>query len=213
MLPPIPKELYRLYSDLKFWERWHVKWRWRLCPFLTLAGHITSSGKIVDIGCGRGLLANYLALTGPSGQVIGIDKQEKRIEAARSSVKGRTNIHFRLQDGLDLKYEEFDVIVMSDFLHHLDYDQQGKLLNHCFRILPERGLLLIEEVGNRPLWKWISHFLIDRFLNFGSKQYYRSSGEWINLMKLMGFGLEIWPAHKHLPLPDILLVCRKGSDR
>lgn len=209
MLPPIPDKLYCLYDGLKFWERWHVRLRWRLCPFLQIAGHVPKEGKIVDIGCGRGLLANYLALESSSRQVAGIDKQVKRIEAAQASVKGRENIRFYLMDALELQQREFDVIVVSDMLHHLTYPQQAKLLEHCYRILPKEGVLLMEDVTPDPKWKWLAHFIIDRTLNCGRRQYFRELVEWKSFLEKLGFKLEHYPAHRGIPLPDFLLKCRK----
>jgi len=209
MLPPIPENVYRLYDGLKFWERWHVKLRWRLCPFFQIAGHIPETARIVDIGCGRGLLANYLALGSDSREVTGIDKQTRRIEAARNTISGRSNIHFRLQDALDLKREKFDVIVVSDMLHHLTYPQQETLLEHCYRILPAGGLLLMEDVTPDPKWKWIAHFLIDRTLNCGRRQNFRRLAEWVSYLENLGFKVEHFPAHRGIPLPDFLLKCRK----
>ena len=209
MIPPIPENVYRLYDGLQFWERWHVRLRWRLCPFLQIADHIPAEGRIVDIGCGRGLLANYLALGSSSRRVIGIDKQVKRIEAARASIKGRDNINFYLRDALELHDQEFDVIVVSDMLHHLTYPQQDKLLEHCYRILPEGGILLMEDVTPDPKWKWISHFLIDRTLNCGRRQNFRRLADWKRHLEKLGFEVEHFPAHRHIPLPDFLLKCRK----
>lgn len=209
VLPPIPTDLYSLYRGLKFWERWHVRSRWRLCPFLQIAGHIPDRARIVDIGCGRGLLANYLALRGPARQVTGIDKQTRRITAAQASVGTRKNIHFRHQDALDLRQEEFDVIVISDMLHHLTHGEQDKLLEHCYRILPPGGILLLEDVMLQPRWKWLTHFIIDRVLNLGEKQYFRALENWISFIKSLGFNVESYDAHRHIPLPDFLLRCEK----
>jgi SAM-dependent methyltransferase len=210
MLPPIPKDLYQLYSNLPFWERWHVWLRWRLCPFLTIAAHVPPEGMIADIGCGRGMLANYLALTGPARRVVGIDKQEVRIKAAKSTGRERSNITFRFQDGLDIKQDVFDCIIMSDFLHHLTYPQQEQLIKHCYAILPDDGLLLIEDVGDKPRWKWYSHFIIDRTLNFGKRQNFRHPDNWIRLLAGIGFTVTSVPAHKGIPLSDVLFICVKN---
>lgn len=209
MLAPIPKNVYRLYDELKFWERWHVKLRWRLCPFLQIASHVPDNVRVADIGCGRGLLANYLALTGPARRVTGIDKQVKRIEAARASIKERNNIRFYLQDALELPRREYDVVVVSDMLHHLTHPQQEQLLDHCYHILPDGGLLLLEDVTPDPKWKWYCHFLIDRTLNCGRRQYFRKMKDWKAYLEGLGFSVEHFPAHRRIPLPDFLLKCRK----
>lgn len=213
MLPPIPRGIYRLYDGLSFWDRWHVRWRWRLCPFLQIAGFIPEEGRIVDIGCGRGMLANYLALTGPARRVTGIDRQERRIRTAQATVKGRENIEFRFQDARDLRPEEFDVIVISDMLHHLTYPEQEKLLGHCSEVLPPGGVLLLEDVGRKPAWKWMAHYFIDRALNCGRKQYFRKVEEWTELLERLGFSVASCPAHKGIPLSDFLLRCEKNDQR
>ncbi len=60
-----------------------------------------------------------------------------------------------------------------------------------------------------PKWKWVVHFLIDRTLNLGIRQYFRPLPEWIALLERIGFAAEHFPAHRGIPLPDFLLKCRK----
>ena len=180
-----------------------------MCPFVQIAAAVPPVCRVVDIGCGRGLLANYLALTGPERIVLGIDNQNQRITAAQLTVGERTNIKFRLQDALTLPREDFNVVVISDMLHHLPFPLQETLLASCFARLPSGGMLLLEEVGDRPRWKYFAHFLIDRALNLGHQQYFRHPRKWMESLSRLGFKVSIEPAHRRLPLPDYLFRCIK----
>ena len=209
LLPPMPDSVQRLYAGLAWWEKWHAKWRWRLCPFVQIAATVSASAKVMDIGCGRGMLANYLALTGPDRMVLGIDNQEQRIAAARATIGERRNIRFLFQDALTLPDEEFNVVVISDMLHHLPFPAQETLLARCYDLLRPRGELLLEEVGARPRWKYAAHFLIDRTLNLGRRQYFRKPEQWLIILSGLGFKVSVEPAHRHIPLPDYFFRCRK----
>ncbi len=211
LLPNIPREVFALYAGLSWWERAHVWLRWKLCPFPAIAAHVPAAGAIADIGCGRGMMANFLALTGPGRKVLGVDRQRQRIQAARATVGSRTNISFRNQDVRDLGGETFDAVIVSDMVHHLDYPDQEAFLGRCYDMVRPGGLLLLEDVGETPRWKYVSHYLIDRTLNKGRGQKFRKLREWKGILEKIGFAVETCPVHRGLPLPDHLFICRKPS--
>lgn len=74
----IPTFLYQLYSKSKLWIKIYIKLRWQLCPFEKIERLIPKKARVIDIGCGFGLLANYLALTSEDRAAVGIDFFQKR---------------------------------------------------------------------------------------------------------------------------------------
>jgi hypothetical protein len=46
-------------------QRWHMRGRIRLCPYDALPRHLTGEDSLLDIGCGFGHLAWYLASAKP----------------------------------------------------------------------------------------------------------------------------------------------------
>jgi SAM-dependent methyltransferase len=102
----------------------------RRCDLLITAMTPSPSCKVLEIGCGRGEIARYLAAkTGM--QVLGIDVSGRFIEEAKSNgVEG--NVSFEALDFMDaeerFRNERFDYIVGNGILHHLYFDLPASLL-------------------------------------------------------------------------------------
>jgi ubiquinone/menaquinone biosynthesis C-methylase UbiE len=85
--------------------------------------------RVLDMGCGTGLLANHIAgLVGREGRVLGIDPLPLRIGLAAS--RARDNLSFELGDAYDLgglPDNGFDVVVLNAVFHWLP-EKTGPLL-------------------------------------------------------------------------------------
>jgi 2-polyprenyl-3-methyl-5-hydroxy-6-metoxy-1,4-benzoquinol methylase len=139
-------------------------------------------------------------------KIIGIDSSIKRIEIAKRS---NSNIIFLLGRVEDFKVMNFDASIMTDFLHHINYEAQGELLKEIYKRLNKNGLLIIQDIENKPFRKYIMVWLADHFLNPGKRAYYRKVDEMVNLLSKIGFNVDIIKAEKGLPLSDIVYLCRK----
>jgi ubiquinone/menaquinone biosynthesis C-methylase UbiE len=86
--------------------------------------------RVLDIGCGTGLLAEHIAhIVGPSGHVLGVDPLPLRIGLAVS--RARDNLSFELGDAYDLSRiadRSFDAVVLNAVLHWLP-EKTGPLLS------------------------------------------------------------------------------------
>jgi 2-polyprenyl-6-hydroxyphenyl methylase/3-demethylubiquinone-9 3-methyltransferase len=209
MLSRIPSDLFRFYSGQGLKVALYAYLRWRLCPFEQIEKYIPKEGRVIDIGCGYGLLANFLTLKSNRRDVTGIDLSGKRISVAQKTTDNRNKIRFKLVNVLDLQLGKYCAMVMSDFLHHIDYKAQEELLVRCYQKIPPEGLLIIEEVDNRPLCKYWFNTIVDRMLNIGEGIFFRNQREFRELLERIGFKVSIMKAHKGIPLSDILYICRK----
>lgn len=72
--------------------------------------------RVLDLGCGDGMLTAQIAGLVPSGEAVGIDGSRGMIEVARR--RRRDNLRFILMDINHLSFtEEFDVIFSNATLH------------------------------------------------------------------------------------------------
>ena len=210
MLPRIPKQVLDTYTPVSIWESFYLRTRWRLCPFERVERLLPKKGKILDFGCGYGLLGNLLTLKGPSRSVVGMDLNKRRIRVAERSIKNRQNITFHYGDIEKLGIGQFDAVVMTDVLHHIDDSNLKILLENVNSRLRSNGILVILDVDKIPFWKFFIAFSIDRLLNPNRRLYFRSMS---GIKRLLGpFPLEIENiihSHKGLPLSDIIYICKK----
>lgn len=211
MLRSIPPSILDLYRPVSRWESFYLKTRWRLCPFELLDSWIPLKGRILDFGCGYGMLSNLLAERSPDRTVVGIDLNPTRIGVARRTVAGRKNIHFHLGDVESLDPSPFDAVVMTDVLHHIRNDQATILLGKIYRCLERDGLLAILDVDRRPLWKFCVTYGIDSMLNPTDRLWYRPLSRIQEILNSAGLQTErVIRADMGLPLADVLLLCRKS---
>jgi ubiquinone/menaquinone biosynthesis C-methylase UbiE len=108
--------------------------------------------RVLDVGCGTGLLAEHIAdLVGPEGRVLGVDPLPLRIGLALA--KARPNLAFEVGDayGLeDLPDSSCDVIVLNAVFHWLP-EKTAPLLNFA-RLLRRGGRLGISTGVKGHVW-------------------------------------------------------------
>lgn len=101
-----------------------------------------------------------------------------------------------------------DIVVMTDFLHHISFDQQEKLLEEISLRLKSDGKLIFQEVDSSHSWKYFFTRAIDSVLNRGKPLYFRNRDSWLRLLQQCGFDVKIFFKNIFF-LPDILFICEK----
>ncbi len=199
------RQLLRLYaghgwSSLFCWLRyWHSN-------IPGIEAHVPAEGTILDLGCGHGVLASYLALRSPRRHVIGFDLSEQRIAVARSI--GLPNAEFRCEDIFKVGPIPCRAIIVADVLHHLrSYEEGDEVIARCRERLPADGLLIVKEIGKRPWWKFQLTRPVDT-LFYRGKVFFRSPDQFDELFARLGLEAQFVPLHAWRPLSHIMYVCR-----
>ena len=83
---------------------------------------ISNGEKVLDIGCGNGMVAMSIAKECPKSFVLGIDVNEKNIKIAKNISNNRfiKNIKFIQGDIYDQEILEADVVILSNVLEHIN---------------------------------------------------------------------------------------------
>lgn len=171
---------------------------------------IPQEGGILDFGCGYGILANLMALRGRDRWVVGMDSNRRRVRIAEHSIKNRKNIEFRHGNISRLNEEQFNAVVMTDVLHHLNDKSAGVLLEKISACLIADGLLVILDIDRVPQWKFHLTHMIDRILNPLRPLFYRPAETIQFLLKEFPFTLiQSIRADQGLPLSDIIFIFKK----
>jgi SAM-dependent methyltransferase len=117
-------------------------------------------GKILDYGCGVGLLSNFLKKYFPASTLHGYDSSGASIEKIDSSLIDH-GIFTTQSDQLD---RDYDLIVVSNVLHHIPAKDRRDTFEVFRKLLSIGGRLLVFEHNPiNPFTRWIvNHCPLDR---------------------------------------------------
>ncbi len=200
-------QVKKLYGNLG-WVSVFTRIRFWTGSFVQVEQEVPANGKILDLGCGYGIFANYLAVCSPQRKVIGIDTDGNKIKFAD---RGIPNTSFWVGDATKMHLKNLDAILLLDVLHHLNsYEDQERLIHSCMRMLTSKGRLFIIEVNNKPFWKLVLGRTTDALLYVGQPVYYRYKNEMVSMLSKC-FGKNYIIAHQftHNPFPQVLYICQK----
>ena len=100
---------------------------------------VRAGERVLDLGCGPGDILSAL----PDCEYVGIDVEERYIEAARKRFGGRGTFrcgpleHFVLEAP-----ESFDLVMANGVLHHLDDPQAEAMLRLAARAMKQGGRMV-----------------------------------------------------------------------
>ena len=108
--------------------------------------------KILDIGCGGGLLSEPMCKLG--AQVFGIDASEKNISIAKlHAKKNNLNINYHCASPENFKTEtRFDVILNMEIVEHVE--DINFFLESCSKLLKKNGIMFVATI-NRTLKSYL----------------------------------------------------------
>jgi cyclopropane-fatty-acyl-phospholipid synthase len=109
---------------------------------------ITPDARVLDIGCGWGGLALYLA-EHTGARVTGITLSQEQLALARIRAREEDladTVDFRLQDYRDVT-EKFDRIVSVGMFEHVGVVFYDRFLRACAQALADDGVMMLHAIG------------------------------------------------------------------
>ena len=121
------------------------------------------SPRVIDAGCGGGILAEALARAG--ARVTGIDLSELSIDIARQHADlSGFEIDYRLMDieaFVAAQTGEYDVVTCMEMLEHVPHPRQ--VIANCARLLKPGGVAVFSTI-NRTLKAWAFAIIIGEYV-------------------------------------------------
>jgi ubiquinone/menaquinone biosynthesis C-methylase UbiE len=116
---------------------------------LVAQAELASGLRVLEIGCGTGNVTIRLKRAAPGADVVGSDPDPLALARAQRKARGMTGIRFERAYAQELPFadREFDRVLSSMMLHHLDDDVKAGAAAEIYRVLRPGGTLHIVDIG------------------------------------------------------------------
>lgn len=190
-------------------------------------GLIPNGGRLLDLGCGQGLLASWLLAARArfdAGNwladwpapprletILGVELMPKDVARARAALGDKAS--FVVGDIRSAEYGKADVTVILDVLHYIGYADQDAVLRRVRDTLAPSGTLLL-RVGDADgglrfrLSNWVDHTAAFVRRHRLRALYCRRLTDWKKALAALGFTVEAHPMSTGTPFANVLLVAR-----
>jgi SAM-dependent methyltransferase len=210
---------------------WHfARGKLRMDPVfrqLLCRGLIAPRARVLDIGCGQGLLASLLRSAGVAAEhgrwpaewaaapigvrVTGIEMMPRDVQRAQAALGNAAE--FICGDMRHTPFPPADAAVILDVLHYVTIEEQDAVLARVRAALQPGGRLLM-RVGDASARRgFLVSQWVDRIVTFVrghrvTPQFGRPLGHWIEQLRSLGFEVDPLPMSEGTPFANVLLVAR-----
>jgi SAM-dependent methyltransferase len=193
-------------------------------------GLVPDGARLVDLGCGQGVLAALLLAARAAFEqgrwpaqwpapprlaaALGVDLRGRAIRAARIALGDRAR--FEVGDARRVALPVCDAIVLLDVLHYLPAADQERLLAGCARALDPRGVLIARVADAGAGLRFAVTLAGDALVTMARGTWWprfhcRRLGEWVGAFEHAGFRVETAPMSAGTPFANVLLVARPAA--
>jgi SAM-dependent methyltransferase len=193
-------------------------------------GLIPDQARVLDIGCGQGLLASWLLSArtmhaagdwpphwppAPALQAIrGIELMPRDVERAGRAL-GDAAV-FTVGDMCEADFGQADAVVVLDVLHYVSIAAQDDVLRRIRDALSPRGVLVLRVGDAAGGWSfrfsvWVDHVVTFARGHRNSRLHCRPMAHWTAALGELGFSVRSLPMNQGTPFANILLVAQLGA--
>lgn len=112
-----------------------------------------SKPRVLDAGCGTGIMLEWLKRYSNGEDIYGIDSSQAALGFSR--FRGNKKLAQGDISNLPFVSDSFTLITCFDVLQQVTFDNELKTLSELYRVLAPGGLLYIRVAANQ--WLWSGH--------------------------------------------------------
>jgi 2-polyprenyl-3-methyl-5-hydroxy-6-metoxy-1,4-benzoquinol methylase len=152
-----------------------------LDAFAEAVGSRIKAVRILEVGCGEGMLTERLHRIYPSALIIGTDISS-RVGRLFPKTSGEVLFLNRTAQAIENQYKNFfDLIVLCDVLHHVPRPKIPALLGSVGQMLMPGGTIVIKDWQKKRNLIYLLGYLSDRFIT-GDHVFYLRTEDWEKLL-------------------------------
>ena len=104
-----------------------------------------SAAKILEVGCGEGAVTERLRTTYPGAKITAIDITPRIGRLYRGSLRDVEFIQSDMKEIAKKQPGHYDLVVLSDVLHHVPVEYRQELLNSIRTVLAAKGTFIFKD--------------------------------------------------------------------
>jgi cyclopropane fatty-acyl-phospholipid synthase-like methyltransferase len=137
-------------------RRLFVLVRYLVVPWRKVVVAVPPSRVLIDVGSGDGLFLSLLRQRYPGLRCIGIEHDEKKIEACRKYLDPAIEI-LSWNDLAGRELPRADCVTATDVFYAIDLKDWGRVFEFARRCLAPKGVFVVKDCIDKPRWKmWIT---------------------------------------------------------
>ncbi|MEQ1636356.1 MAG: class I SAM-dependent methyltransferase [Methylococcales bacterium] len=182
---------------------------------------LPEQGKILDLGCGRGILLALLTTRRQLNKDISPDLVFKGIELRSKDAQIAQVV---LGAGADIVNADIrsvviadcQLVILLDVLLYMREPEQKQVLQRIADALPANGTLIMREADASASLRYLMTWGGERFcaLSRGhwlQSYHYRSQHAWVSLLEQLGFTVTTYPMSEGTPFANVLFVAKRNA--
>ena len=210
------RETIRRFADEPADVRVHTALRVLSCPFGAILAAVPRGARLLDYGCGHGVLAG-LAAAHADASVTGVDIDERKVAVARRCATPPAEFHV-IAPG-DVPPGPWEAITVVDVLYLLPPAAQHDLLLRLAGELAPGGVLVVKEMhtGSRAKTRWMQaqeRMMVDVLERTrGSQLAFTEPGHLVGALEEGGLATTSRAVDRWYPHPHHLVVATRPGHR